>query len=824
MSGQGRELAEVADSDLIRHYASLGEYERAQLLEELSDEDCTQIIHDWRIWARPEQLIPGNQSNPRTPDGSWVQWLVKAGRGWGKALALDTPIPTASGWTTMGALREGDMILGADGQPCRVTYVTPVQLHRQCYRITFSDGMTIIADAEHQWAARSRADRRAGRGFRTVTTAHMLDALLVSGESNWEMPAAKALRLPAIDAPVDPWVLGLWLGDGTSVAAEITIGDQDASELLQLLKEAGFPVTGKPRRHPDARCATYPIGGAPKLRDAATGRMLANDSLTSCLRGLGVLGNKRIPRTYLRASIEQRQALLAGLIDSDGYVEHVTGKIEITLTKPDLAADVVELARTLGHRARMHCCRATIDGRDCGPKYRIQWVARSGGGRISRKQLADRSGLGQPNRLTSRYVHSIEPVQSVPVRCITVDSTDSLYLAGEGFLVTHNTRVGAETVREWVKSFPLVNLIGATADDARDIMIEGESGILAICPRDERPQYKKSQRKLIWPNGAKSLIFTADEPERLRGKQHMKVWADELAAWRYKESWDQVKLGLRLGASPQAIITTTPRPTEQVKELIADPYTVVTNGHTYENQANLSPAFINVITKRYEGTRLGRQELGGEVLDDNPNALWKRTQIEKNRITKDQLPDLIRIVVGVDPSVTSKEDSDLCGIVVVGIGPPPKNWPQDGREHGYVLADASLIATPHGWGKVAVKQYYEFKCDRLVAEVNNGGELVEFLIKTIDDNVSYKSVSATRGKIIRAEPISALDEQGRMHHVGSLSKLEDELCDYDPLLSTKSPDRMDAFVWAATELFGEGEPGALAYMREQAKLAKQGKS
>lgn len=362
-----------------------------------------------------------------------------------------------------------------------------------------------------------------------------------------------------------------------------------------------------------------------------------------------------------------------------------------------------------------------------------------------------------------------------------------LICAGRGF---GKTRTGAEWVREQVKKYPLVNLIGATADDCRDIMIEGESGILAICPPSERPEYKPSRRCLVWPNGAKSLIFTADEPERLRGKQHMKLWMDELAAWRYVESFDQAMFGLRLGDNPQSVVTTTPRPTKIIRNLAADPTTHVTKGSTYDNRANLAPAFFQEIIKKYEGTRLGRQELNAEILEDNPNALWKRERIDELRVQ--HVPDLVRVVVGVDPAVTSNESSDETGIVVAGVD-------KDGD--GYVFGDSSLIASPDGWARIACRVYKEHEADRLVAEVNNGGDLVEMVMRTVDPHISFKKVHASRGKAKRAEPIAALYEQGRVHHVGSFPKLEDQMCAYDPLDENgDSPDRMDALVWALTEL------------------------
>lgn len=390
-----------------------------------------------------------------------------------------------------------------------------------------------------------------------------------------------------------------------------------------------------------------------------------------------------------------------------------------------------------------------------------------------------------------------------------------LLMAGRGF---GKTRCGAEVVRDWVITFPFVNLIAATADDARDVMIEGESGILAICPRHERPVYRVSKSRLEWPNGARSLVFTADEPERLRGKQHMKLWADELGAWRYPEAWDQAQFGLRIGAKPQAVVTTTPRPTPTVKQLMKHPSCVVTRGTTYDNRQNLAASFFATIISKYEGTRLGRQELNAELLDDNPGALWQRSNIDKHRVA--EAPKLSRLVVAVDPAVTSREDSDETGIIACGRGPAPAGWSGVSGHHFYVIADNSLSDTPDAWARAAVRTYREHKADRLIAETNNGGDMVETLMRAVDSNVAYKAVTASRGKQIRAEPVAALYEQGRVHHVGSFPKLEDQLCDWDPLTSPFSPDRLDALVWALSELSDTANLGILDFMSAQAAANK----
>jgi phage terminase large subunit-like protein len=358
-----------------------------------------------------------------------------------------------------------------------------------------------------------------------------------------------------------------------------------------------------------------------------------------------------------------------------------------------------------------------------------------------------------------------------------------LILAGRGW---GKTRVGAEWVRERIKRFSLVNIIGATADDARDVMVQGESGILAICPDYERPVYRKSERTLLWPNGAQTLIFTADEPERLRGKQHQGLWLDELAAWRRPEAYDQAMLGLRLGSDPRAVITTTPRPTQLIRRLVDDPTTHVTRGSTYDNITNLAPQFVDQIIKRFEGTRLGRQELNAELLLDVPGALWTLAMFDERL----PAPDLTRVVVAIDPAASSNEESDETGIIVAGKG-------VDGMY--YVLADRSCRETPNGWASRAIAAYEEFRADRIVAEVNNGGEMVTDTIRNRDPHVRVVPVHASRGKAIRAEPISLLYEQRQVWHTEPFAELEDQLCSWTPD-SGRSPDRLDGLVWALTDL------------------------
>ena len=365
-----------------------------------------------------------------------------------------------------------------------------------------------------------------------------------------------------------------------------------------------------------------------------------------------------------------------------------------------------------------------------------------------------------------------------------------LLLAGRGF---GKTRTGAEWVRQQIERDRCgrLALLAPTAADARDVMVEGESGILSICPNWNRPVYEPSKRRLTWPNGALATLYSADEPERLRGPQHDGAWVDELGAMSYPDqAWAQLTFGLRLGRNPRAVVTTTPKPIPVIKTLTKDPTCYVTRGTTYDNIMNLPQAFVRQIVSRYEGTRLGRQELMAEILEDVEGALWSLQAIEATRVVRP--PELVRIVVAIDPAVTNTEESDETGIIVAGLG-------RDGN--GYVLADLSLKASPDGWGRRAAKAFDEFSADRVVYEANQGGDMVRHVLKTVDQRLPLREVHASRGKQTRAEPIAALYEQGRVHHVGVLRKLEDQMTTWQPDdPRAGSPDRVDALVWALTDL------------------------
>jgi phage terminase large subunit-like protein len=365
-------------------------------------------------------------------------------------------------------------------------------------------------------------------------------------------------------------------------------------------------------------------------------------------------------------------------------------------------------------------------------------------------------------------------------------------LGGRG---SGKTRAGAEWVRaiahgEWGERAKYIALIAPTHAEARLVMIEGQSGLLSVHGADEQPLYESSKRTITWANGSKAQVFSAEDFDGLRGPQFDAAWCDELAKWKYADqAWDMLQFALRLGENPVSVITTTPRPIPLIKKLIADPGTVVSKAKTFDNRSNLAKPFMQVVMERYAGTRLGRQELEGELIEDHPDALFKRDTLEKHRCAN--FPELKRIVVAVDPPAGHGKTSNACGIVCVGLGVD---------DRAYVLDDASVQGMrPIKWAARIVALYHSRRADRVVAEINQGGAMVEQVLRQVDDELSFRAVHATRGKKARAEPVAALYEQGRVSHVGTFAELEDEMCNAIGE-GGKSPDRLDALVWAIHDL------------------------
>lgn len=425
----------------------------------------------------------------------------------------------------------------------------------------------------------------------------------------------------------------------------------------------------------------------------------------------------------------------------------------------------------------------------------------------------------QLNALPYEWEAMARPEQLAPAG----DWLTWLLLAGRG---CGKSRTGAEWVRRQASDMPGTHgaLVAPTAADARDVMVKT---LLSCTPAWEGLHYEPSKRSLVWANGSTATLYSAEEPDRLRGPQHHWAWADEIAVWQYAdEVWDMLMMTLRLGARPRVVVSTTPRPIDLLRGdgqsgrrlgIMRMAETVITRGSTFDNAANLSPAFLETVKARYEGTRLGRQELYAEMLDDVEGSLWKHATIDGSRRT--QVPPLKRIVVAVDPSGSAKRTADEAGIVVAGIGECSCLGRVD--THGFVLEDITGRYSPRDMGVKAIEAYHKYQAHRLVAEDNFGGKIVEDLIHLIDRTVAYRAVHASRGKLVRAEPVAALYEQGRVHHVGIHRELEDEMCGYAPLISTESPGRMDALVWALTDLMlGEGKAtfNAMADVKSERRI------
>lgn len=839
---------ESRKSSLIDSLRALPLPELTSLIQSLTDEEATLLLYDWPRWARPNQLAP---------PGDWRTWLILAGRGFGKLLSLCVPIPTPAGWTTMGQLRVGDQVFDETGAPCNVIWISDEQVPESAYRLSFSNGSNLDACSEHEWVTWTHSERKAflrspyediscfpkdwpnwklrritghslpqgivdeaislnNQGFsarsigkqlavcRVALRKHLAAGLYLArqakvypdspgprirltreiaetltysqrGDLNHCIPNCGPLQLPEAVLPIPPYTLGVWLGDGACAGATVTQHEPDQASLRKNLVADGFHCTTR------ADPKNIGVLGLHKL-----------------LRQEGLLFNKHVPAIYLRASVQQRLALLQGLMDTDGGVE-AASTVSFTNCTLALSDAVYELVVSLG-------MRATRDSRKTqgnGPAHRVTFTPTMQVFRLPRKANRVSFTCGQQLRRHHRMITGAEPIDPVPMRCITVDSPNSLYLAGREMIPTHNSRTGAEWVRDQVEHHGRrrIALVGRTSADCRKTMIEGEAGLLSVFPPQQRPVYEPSRRQVTFANGAIAITYSSEEPNLLRGPSHDAAWADEAAAffdagaddWQVT-TWSNLQMGLRLGQNPQQVVTTTPKPIKLIRQLLAAPTTVITRGTTYENRRNLADAFYTDIISRYEGTRLGRQELHAEVLEDIEGALWTRKLIDQQRVQSMRSRDIKRTVVAIDPAVTSGEESDETGIIVAAEG-------VDGR--GYVLADLSCRLSPDGWARRAVGAFHEYNADRIIAETNNGGDLVERVLRTVDSRIPYRKVTASRGKLTRAEPIAALYEQQRISHVGAFDKLEDEMVTYSGQAGERSPNRLDGLVWALSELFLE---------------------
>jgi phage terminase large subunit-like protein len=800
----------VLTADKLRE---LPDEEVKAALSQLSAKQVQELQYNWSFWARPEQI---------PPKGDWNTFLALAGRGWGKDLAKTEPIFTTEGWKTMGDLVVGDYVYAWDGTPTKV-----IDLYhpnpRQLVKFTFSDNTTIVSSVEHDWVTWTHKDRKSfsrniggpiapdwpnwslrGAGPKMRTSQDIIDTFYQGKreDRNHSIPLAMPLEGTHKPEIKDPYYLGVWLGDGLSSAChEIVVGEEDQEFYGNL-----WP------NH---------VERSPLIFRAPTEGF-------QWMRDLGLRKNKHLPECVFTASYEQRLAILQGLMDSDGFAD--TSSVEFCNTNRSLADAVMFLARSLGQKPVLAISRATLYGKDCGPKYRVTWRPAQGINpfKLPRKANKITFGGSQEARNHHRMIVAYEYVDYEPTVCISVEHKDHLFLAGEGMIPTHNTKASAEWIREKVKEgHKRLAYVCSTNSDVEKVFVKGESGILNCCWEGDKnhkgvtigmPVWSPTKRSLTWYQDgdpskkeiATVLCFSAEEPDRLRGPQFSAAACDELCAWnKDEETWSMLQFCLRLGRHPQVFIATTPKPTKLIRQLLKDEKTFVVRGSTFDNAANLADTYLDQVKRLYEGTRLGRQELYAEVMEESEGALWTTEMLDGCQISRNDLPELLRIVVSVDPAVTSNAESDDTGIIVAGV---------DVNGKCYVLGDYTLKATPQGWASKAVELYYKYDADRIVAERNQGGDMVKHTILGEDEKVAIKMVHASRGKYARAEPVSALYERGLVYHVRdpedghNLNELETQQRTWEPLGSIGSPDRLDALVWAITDLALNG------YAKPQLKL------
>ncbi len=571
--------------------------------------DSAALVASWRYWARPEQL---------EPEGDWLLWAILAGRGWGKALRLSTPLPTPTGWTTIAQAEPGTVLLDERGEPCAVTATFDVPHPERAWRVEFSDGSSLVACGDHQWVTLDHLDRkRLNRSRQTIpadwatkppiSTDELAATLRQGPRGDLEhcVPMAAPLPFADVDLPLDPYLLGLWLGDGDSRSSCFTALPADMDHYRSVV-----PCTITEYRTKNRwRLAELPDG----------------TSVHSRLREMGLLGAKRIPDGYLRSGYDQRLALLRGLMDTDGYLE--PSKAEFTTIHQALAEQVLELVRTLGEKPRVYEGHSTIRGRIVSPKFRGVWRPQVAPTSLPRKAFQPPGS--QAMRNTHRMVTEVAPVTPEPMRCLTVDSPHAMFLAGRAMIPTHNTRTGAEwCVDRAMQGYERGALIGTTASHIRDVMVEGESGLGEVCERRKiRYKYEPSKRRVtLQPRGPWSQMqytgYSAEKPDLLAGPSHDTIWGDEPGSWAPvtdgagRTTHDNAMFGLRLSLLPRACYTTTPRARELIRLLASGEDRIhLTQGTLYENLANLAQSFIDQIVGRYEGTRLGDQEILGLLLE-----------------------------------------------------------------------------------------------------------------------------------------------------------------------------------------------------------------
>lgn len=818
---------------IMERVAELPDPQRTQTLDSIVEKYCggdeAMLKYTWELWRRGNQWFPEHDK--------WKHCAFLAGRGFGKALYINTLIPTPSGFTLMKDIEAGDVVFDENGKECKVTLATGTMYGRECYKITFNDGNSVVADADHEWAVWDRKSvkrydfykktcklpdlfpeswasfdpkkfssrylsnedkekikqlRLDGKSYKevakiidvsesiilhtwnkeikypsyTYTTRELLDKL---NDDKIVIPTTKPVEYKHKELPIEPWCMGYMLGDGTTErGGMISCHQDDKGWLIREFNASGYRTTNN---------------------EKYTQRFSALN-ISKVWKDLELNKGKFIPEIYFRSSVEQRILLLSGMIDSDGHVDK-HGGYSFYNTNYKLVEGIKIIAESLGCLVKVYernpRAPREYNGKIIESKqqsYHVYIRSNFILAKLPRKAKKHRPLWEQQQ--VSRSIISIEKVDSVPVKCIQVDSKNNLYLCGDFYLPTHNTRVGAEIVRYMAENnlAKRIAIIAPTAHDATAVCLYGESGLMNISPPQNRPVYHPTYKKITWPNSeAIAYLFSAEDPESLRGHQASFVWADECAAWsRGIAVWQQIIAILRLGNNPRSVITTTPKANELIKTIVGNPRTWTVTGSTYENSNNIS---IDEMTALFEGTRLGKQELYGEILLDIDGALWKQSWIDKTRVSlkdHEKLPEFLYIVMAIDPAMTAKKNSDETGIAICAYGTDDKY---------YVLYADSHKESPHEWAKRALSLYDLFSVTSIVAETNQGGDMVLQNLQRIRPDIFITPIHAKKSKAIRAEPVAHLSELGKICFYGTHPKAEDQLCSFNPI---SNPDGKDDIV------------------------------
>lgn len=791
----------MSDIQMPQNWQDWSQEEKQKLLEYL--------LFNFELWRLPQQEIP--------PDDQWKYYLNLSGRGGSKDLKIDTPILTPNGFKPIRDIFPGDVVFDENGDQTTVINVSPVQ-KKQTYKITFSDNSVLYASADHQWTTLTHAERKKylrhdRKDYNPnqpvipsnwadklpITTQEIIDTFTHSSRKdlNHCIPLTKPLQYPEQDLPIDPYLLGIWLSDGDSTSFKITVSDEDYPHFFNVISILNYQATSVETR--PGFCGRYYI-----------------KELNFSLKDLNLIKNKHIPGIYLRSCEKQRRALLAGLLDGDGHPSRDKKRAHFTNTNRTLIEQVNHLALSLGYKATITDHPGTLNGIRKKMAWQVSFPAIDNPFLLPRKAQIIENQLHhkQQSRNHHRMIKSIEPSIIQETKCIMVDSPNSMYLAGISLIPTHNTKLSSEEIRRRALARPntRINLIAPTHGDARDTNLEGESGILAVCAPGEIDRYLKNNGQVIFSNGSKLLTFSAQEPERLRGKQSHYAFLDEFAAFEdnAEEILTQVQMSNRLGTDPKIYITTTPKPMQILEDLIAKPYTHLVVSGTLNNPF-LATSTVKELVDRYAHTHVGAQELFGQILKEARNALWTRKMIDDNRITPSQQPQYTRTIISVDPTRTNNKRSDEAGIIVASQG-------VDG--HYYIRRDYSGKMSPQDWAKTAIKAFYEFNANLIVVE-RSDGEMAKTIIHALDPQVPVRLLShQKKGKITRAEPVASLYEQGKVHHVGMFKELEDQLTG-KVQGDSSADDRYDANTYAIRELSRTATGGQFVSARKNSSSNKQ---